>query len=229
MKRRNLLVGVGILGASGYGYTRWSAKSPQDGTGPPQFIGDEYAFTGQGQTVTEQFSIENNGPTAIEISHVGQGEFYVELDNRSRGRVVPLLEAKGDYATTQFVTVPTDNYTLRVRRSPAEWSITVRDFYVYNENHEQVGTLPIEAAGKHNDVIGPLSFDSLTDTEFKFIVNGEGRHEVSLYDERGVYINDLFNLETADTATENFDVRLNGIGYLIIRSAGDWQLNAEYR
>lgn len=228
MKRRSILLGLG--GVSVAGYMLWPSigQPPTNENGIVPFTGDVISFSGE-EAATHRFELENEGPTIIEFEHTGNGRVFIELIERSTGTISRIMDFEGKATVQTLETLATGRHIIRIRGSPSNWSLGIHNYNVHQKGDQQVSDLPIELAGSHHRATGPVYFDPVTDVRFVFRVENGGGHRVALYDEQGVFVNGVFEFQSDGATTEEFTIRLKGVGYLSIQTRSEWTLNVSQR
>lgn len=228
MRRRSILLGLG--GVSVAGYILWPSigQPPTGESGIVPFSGDEISFSGE-EAATHRFELENDGPTIIKFDHEGNGRVFIELIERNSGSISRIMDFEGPVTVQTLEALSTGRYVIRIRGSPSDWSLAIHNYSVHQKDDRQVSDLPIELEGSHHHATGPVYFDPVTDVKFAFSVENGGTHRVALYDEHGVFVNDVFEFQSDEATSEEFTIRLNGVGYLSIQTKSDWALNISQR
>jgi len=228
MKRRTLLAGIGGLSVGGYFVWPAIQNTPVNESGIIPYLGDAITFTGNSNT-SHEFEIEHHGPTIFEVENTSADRLLVEVINRRTGSIEPLVDFTGSETIRVFRPLSTSIYRLRIRGDSSGWSISIFDFDVHQPGDRQVSSLPVDLDGRHHYAVGPIHFDPVSDVRFVMDVENGGSHRVALYDEGGIFVNDVFDFQSSGAITEEFIVRLNGVGYLSIETLSEWSLSASHR
>lgn len=259
-RRRYLgLTAVGVVG----GFAGCSTDSDEREY-PPYPDSETVELSGDGEGRTDPFEIVNDGPTLVDAEHTGSEGFTVVLGapiteaNSSNEtadganetvnetnttnetttddgieQVSTVVSATGPYNGRTLHAVGPDTYVLDVIEADDEWTATVYDLPAYDDG---VGvTLPIEREGELEDVIGPINFgdvaetddagetDDMDETRFEFSASSEGVHRLILTDREAddsLTVTD-FEGESEDSVSNV----VSGVGYLEVRSFGSWSLS----
>lgn len=228
MKRRILLGGIGGLAIGGYALWPDIRETPVEESGIVPYLGDEITFNGDGRA-TDEFEIEKSGPTVLFFEHTGEDRVFIELINRKTGHIRRLMDFVGSETVRTLHTLPVSSYKIRIRGSPSEWSLSLSNYDVHQPDDRQTSSLPLTLDGSHYYAVGPIHFDPVSDVEFVMRVENGGSHRVGLYDEQGVFVNDVFRFQSTDVDEQEFVIRLNGVGYLSIETASEWSLSISHR
>lgn len=148
-------------------------------------------------------------------------------------QVSTVVSATGPYNGRTLHAVGPDSYVLDVIEADDEWTATIYDLPAYDDG---VGvSLPIEREGELEDVIGPINFGDVAETDavdeagdvdetrFEFSASGEGVHRLILTDREAddsLTVTD-FEGESEDSVSNG----VSGVGYLEVRSFGSWSLS----
>jgi len=255
MNRRTYL-GLTVTGVVG-GFAGCSTDS--DGREYPPYPDSETVeLSGDGEGRTDPFEIVNDGPTLVDAEHTGSESFTVVLgtsitDANSPSEtaddanetvnktnttneattddgiepVSTVVSATGPYDGRTLHAVGSDTYVLDVIEADGEWTATIYDLPAYDDG---VGvTLPIEREGELEDVIGPINFgdvaetDDVDETQFEFSASGGGVHRLILTDREAddsLTVTD-FEGESKDSVSNG----VSGVGYLEVLSFGSWSLS----
>ncbi len=191
---------------------------------------DGREFSGTGSEALEDVGIEG-GLTVVDAAHEGDGEFQVRLipdgDERGDGEGEAEDESEAERAGTLFADSSGEyegqtawhleggTYRLSVVAG-GDWTVTVR------EPRETTGeSPPVSLEGTGNEVHGPFEFDGAHQPSGEY--DGE-EITVTLLSTTRESTQFVFHEDSIENPTEfTFD----GVGYVEIKSDGEWSVDIE--
>ena len=217
---------------------------------PPYPDSESTELSGEGPGTSESFDISLAGPTIIDLKHEGSEDFVVALDepavesnettgnetqtqnqtqNQTQSQTQPqtdpavatVANAIGPYDGRTLHSVAPNSYVLSVLQADDAWTATVYDLPEYPDDTGI--SLPITREDQLYDVVGPVNFGELAETDFEFDVTGDGAHQVFLVDRNGTVQQNTANLVGDGNTTATLPVA--GVGYVEIRTTGSWTLD----
>jgi len=196
---------------------------------PPYPDSESTDFSGEGETITDPFDIQHDGPALLDVEHMGDGDFQVAIVDEDEEPIkrgfFPL--ATGPYSGLSIHHAPVDSYRLKIIAND-EWTATVHDLPAYED--ETGLSLPLSREGAFGDVIGPINFPGgLVEYDVRF-ENTAGINRVLLINRQGESVGPLFDSQGMDPETEpgidedgtNQTLETGGVGYLAIESTTEW-------
>lgn len=196
---------------------------------PPYPDSESTEFSGEGDTVTDSFDIQHDGPAVLDVAHMGDGDFQVSIVDDEEQPIqrgfFPLVT--GPYNGFSIHQTSVDTYRLKITAS-GEWTATVYDLPAYEDGTGL--SLPLSREGAFGDVIGPINFPGESveyDVRFE---NTTGINRVLLINREGESVGPLFDNQRMDPETEsgidedgtNQTLETGGVGYVSIESTTEW-------
>ncbi|MFC7230715.1 hypothetical protein ACFQMM_03615 [Saliphagus sp. GCM10025308] len=176
-------------------------------------------LSGSGQTVTDTITL-GGAFTAFDYEHDGGSNFQVEIINEETGETEEyLVNEIGAVDGVTGVGLPDGSYRLDVN-ADGDWEITVAQPF---PEDSEIHSLPAEASGEGNDVVGPIELEGNTVVSGKH--SGESNFIVEVVDEDATSFLDgeiIFN-EIGEFEGETH-VSYEGVVWVVVEADGNWEL-----
>lgn len=186
----------------------------------PLFDAGTETFTGDGDSVTDGFSL-GGALTAIvtEFEDEGMENYQAQLEGEADELLVNALEG-GTFAGA--IPTPNGDYLVDIG-APGGWEMTVGQPLAPDE---EIRTLPVEASGEGPDVVGPVELDGGMTVSGEH--DGERNFQVHIYDEddSDTFSGELVFNEIGEYSGEE-RASYSGICWIDVEADGAWQLEIE--
>ncbi|MFA9424731.1 hypothetical protein [Natronorubrum sp. A-ect3] len=157
MYRRTMLVASGPVLAGMGGSSRRALAEAQTEADDDPTASASLEFAGDGVTVTDEFEVES-GPAVLEVTHDGEGEFFVQAVSRDGGQTQSLLTQFGPFDGTTGTFLEEGTYAIYVD-ADGEWELQLSQPDVDDDEAE---TPPISVTNSGPGWLGPILFDDTT-------------------------------------------------------------------
>ena len=246
MERRQYLAAAAAGGAIGVGGVGGYVMLSDDvGFGSPGVAAAPYppyptadggsdvapiSLSGTGQTTTDSFTLQRDGPTIIETD-AGDADaderFLVALVSATEETEYRVIEVLGPFTGRNLINPPSGEYQLAVQQASADWTATIHDVPAYDTTGEI--DLEIEPPVAFSDgldtVIGPIDFGTQQPVEFSLTADADVEYNLSLIDSNGERAELLIQSIVGQTDPQVREV--GGVGYLAVDTNTTWTLHAE--
>lgn len=188
-------------------------------TPTPVSDGERYDFSGQGQRVTDEFTIEG-GFTSFDMAHDGSSNFQVELIDSSSGDTEEYLANEiGAWEALLPYHIPAGEYVLDIN-ADGNWEIIVRQ---PRHTLADADSVPVTGSDEYSNYLGPVEFEGFHRVRGEY--NGDSNFAVWLLDDTGDEEDLLFNEigEFEGETTTDYE----GLGYIRVEATGPWQIDVE--
>lgn len=189
-------------------------------TDEPLFDPGTESFDGDGDAVTEEFSLGGALSVVVtEFDDEGMENYQAEFEGEVDELLVNALEG-GTYAGA--LPTPNGDYLVDVT-APSGWEMTIGQPFA---PEEQIRTLPVEASGEGPDIVGPVELDGGMTVSGEH--DGEANFQVHIYDEDD---SERFDGEMVFNEIGEFDgetrADYEGICWIDVEADGEWSLEIE--
>lgn len=180
---------------------------------------DPVEFSGTGQRVTDSIPIQG-GFTAFHLTHTGQSNFIIELQDASTAEMRELLANEiGSWQGNIATGLAAGEYLLDVT-ADGNWTAEIRQPRPGEADAHQ---LPIEVADAYPNYAGPIYFPGGTRILASYA--GESNFIVQLLNAQGELVDLAFNEIGAFEGETTFAGE--GYGWLQVKATGDWMVTLE--
>lgn len=173
------------------------------------------SFSGTGQSVESGIDIQG-GFTVIEATHDGRQNFQVSLVDDSEFDDL-FINTIGEFGGESAKLVDSGEYLLDVT-ADGYWEVTIKQPRAVTGKQ-----LPLSHSGTGSEVIGPFEFEGTHIASGSH--SGERNYIVEVYPMKGEFSELVFNEIGTFEGETTFSHQ--GIGWIVIRSEGEWSLTID--